>query len=323
MPRPSPWSHIRQEPNGQIPSILARRCWATAFFIQTLLKEYLLEDFSGIFAKMEETRCADNVIKDDDDDDNFLDTMHLTRDIPVPPNSPVLEPEDPDNISILLNEEMGGEKLSTEEKGIALEPTDVSGVAKENLRKRKRLLDEEISSQTVCKEELSSEDTSNFLENVSPKQRLMKTKKKGKFLSTATHDLVYNELKKLFTKRGTSEQKEPGREEEGTCHVVETSVLEETNPQEELKQPQTGGAVTQESMDSIVEDKNTLQSEASSSTGKQSFSLAEFCKNSDRRQTASAFYSLLLLKKEQAIEVTQNAPYEDITVTEGPKFHDV
>ncbi|XP_069895054.1 double-strand-break repair protein rad21-like protein 1 [Dipodomys merriami] len=66
---------------------------------------------------------------------------------------------------------------------------------------------------------------------------------------------------------------------------------------------------------------STLQE--SNKKGKKSFSLMELCKNSSRKQAAATFYSLLLLKKEQAIEVSQSAPYEDIIVRAGPRFHDM
>ncbi|KAM4818126.1 double-strand-break repair protein rad21-like protein 1 isoform 1-T3 [Thomomys bottae] len=224
-----------------------------------------------------ETDSDDIVIKGDDDDDDddededdsFLGAMHLNRDIPVPPNSPVLDPEDPDNISVISNEETDEAKLPTEEEEDPLEATDASGVAEKH--KRKDLLVEEFDTQTLCEQKPSFEDTSDSLETGSPKQRVMKSKKgeASAFLSTSTHSLVYNELKKLFSKSqpfydckpGTSVQKEPGREEEGKGNVGETSVTGQPNPPEDLNQSQSGSGVTQESMDNIVEDQNTLPPE--------------------------------------------------------------
>ncbi|XP_042639547.1 double-strand-break repair protein rad21-like protein 1 [Orycteropus afer afer] len=59
----------------------------------------------------------------------------------------------------------------------------------------------------------------------------------------------------------------------------------------------------------------------SNKMGTQSFSLMKLCRNSDRKQTAAKFYSFLVLKKHQAIELSQNAPYADIIATVGPMFH--
>uniref|UniRef100_A0A8C6KTM5 RAD21 cohesin complex component a n=1 Tax=Nothobranchius furzeri TaxID=105023 RepID=A0A8C6KTM5_NOTFU len=56
-------------------------------------------------------------------------------------------------------------------------------------------------------------------------------------------------------------------------------------------------------------------------TGADSVSLLELCRNNNRKQAAAKFYSFLVLKKQQAIEVTQSQPYSDIIATAGPKFH--
>lgn len=56
-------------------------------------------------------------------------------------------------------------------------------------------------------------------------------------------------------------------------------------------------------------------------TGAESVSLLELCRNNNRKQAAAKFYSFLVLKKQQAIEVTQSEPYSDIIATAGPKFH--
>lgn len=58
-------------------------------------------------------------------------------------------------------------------------------------------------------------------------------------------------------------------------------------------------------------------------TGADSVSLLELCRNNNRKQAAAKFYSFLVLKKQQAIEVTQAAPYSDIIATAGPKFHQI
>ncbi|XP_066442862.1 double-strand-break repair protein rad21-like protein 1 isoform X2 [Eleutherodactylus coqui] len=56
-------------------------------------------------------------------------------------------------------------------------------------------------------------------------------------------------------------------------------------------------------------------------SGVTSFSLQNLCKNNKRKQVSAKFYSLLVLKKQFAVKMTQSAPYDDITVLPGPRFH--
>ncbi|XP_042318330.1 LOW QUALITY PROTEIN: double-strand-break repair protein rad21-like protein 1 [Sceloporus undulatus] len=56
-------------------------------------------------------------------------------------------------------------------------------------------------------------------------------------------------------------------------------------------------------------------------TGAKSFSLLDLCKNQNNKEVAITFCSLLVLKKQRAVDVAQAAPYADIIVTKGPKFH--
>lgn len=56
-------------------------------------------------------------------------------------------------------------------------------------------------------------------------------------------------------------------------------------------------------------------------TGAQSVGLLDLCRTNNRKQAAAKFYSFLVLKKQQAVEVTQEEPYSDIIATPGPRFH--
>ncbi|XP_055081373.1 RAD21 cohesin complex component b [Periophthalmus magnuspinnatus] len=56
-------------------------------------------------------------------------------------------------------------------------------------------------------------------------------------------------------------------------------------------------------------------------TGAQSVSLLDLCRNNNRKQAAAKFYSFLVLKKQQAVELLQEEPYSDIIATPGPRFH--
>ncbi|XP_048849590.1 double-strand-break repair protein rad21 homolog A-like isoform X1 [Brienomyrus brachyistius] len=55
-------------------------------------------------------------------------------------------------------------------------------------------------------------------------------------------------------------------------------------------------------------------------TGAESISLLGLCKNNNKKQAAAKFYSFLVLKKQQAIELTQAEPYSDIIASPGPRF---
>ena len=48
-----------------------------------------------------------------------------------------------------------------------------------------------------------------------------------------------------------------------------------------------------------------------------------FSEGSYKKQAASKFYSILLLKKAETINVTQSEPFADIIVHAGPKYHEV
>lgn len=52
----------------------------------------------------------------------------------------------------------------------------------------------------------------------------------------------------------------------------------------------------------------------------ESMVLSEMTHRNDKKQAAQKFYSLLVLKKFKALEITQPQPYADITITRGPLF---
>lgn len=64
---------------------------------------------------------------------------------------------------------------------------------------------------------------------------------------------------------------------------------------------------------------NALKQSRSSSDP--TFSLQELCEGGSRSQAATTFLCLLFLTKQQALHLHQDAPYEDIFVTPGPKFY--
>uniref|UniRef100_A0A674DBT2 RAD21 cohesin complex component b n=1 Tax=Salmo trutta TaxID=8032 RepID=A0A674DBT2_SALTR len=56
-------------------------------------------------------------------------------------------------------------------------------------------------------------------------------------------------------------------------------------------------------------------------TGAQQISLLDLCRNNNKKQAAAKFYSFLVLKKQQAVELNQTEPYSDIIATPGARFH--
>ncbi|KAF7210308.1 double-strand-break repair protein rad21-like protein 1 isoform X1 [Nothobranchius furzeri] len=51
------------------------------------------------------------------------------------------------------------------------------------------------------------------------------------------------------------------------------------------------------------------------------FSVQAFCEGNNRSQAANTFFCFLVLTKQQAIQLHQSAPYQDISVTPGPRFY--
>ncbi|KAM9284936.1 double-strand-break repair protein rad21-like protein 1 [Morus bassanus] len=56
-------------------------------------------------------------------------------------------------------------------------------------------------------------------------------------------------------------------------------------------------------------------------SGVHSFSLRELCWKNNRKEAAAKFYIFLVLKKQSVIELSQSAPFADITATLGPMFN--
>uniref|UniRef100_A0A4W5NNX2 RAD21 cohesin complex component like 1 n=1 Tax=Hucho hucho TaxID=62062 RepID=A0A4W5NNX2_9TELE len=52
------------------------------------------------------------------------------------------------------------------------------------------------------------------------------------------------------------------------------------------------------------------------------FSLKTLCERNSRSQAAATFFCLLVLKKQQALDLHQSEPYADIIATPGPRFYE-
>ncbi|NWH54638.1 RD21L protein, partial [Fregata magnificens] len=56
-------------------------------------------------------------------------------------------------------------------------------------------------------------------------------------------------------------------------------------------------------------------------SGVRSFSLRELCRRNNRKEAAAKFYIFLVLKKQSVVELSQSAPFADITATLSPRFN--
>ncbi|NXL52079.1 RD21L protein, partial [Podilymbus podiceps] len=64
----------------------------------------------------------------------------------------------------------------------------------------------------------------------------------------------------------------------------------------------------------------TLQVPHLKRSGVRAFSLRELCRENNRKEAAAKFYIFLVLKKQAVLELSQRAPFADITATLGPAF---
>ncbi|NXE89196.1 RAD21 protein, partial [Menura novaehollandiae] len=98
---------------------------------------------------------------------------------------------------------------------------------------------------------------------------------------------------------------------------------EKEEEEEEEEEDGTGGDQDQEERRWNKRTQQMLHGlqRALAKTGAESISLLELCRNTNRKQAAAKFYSFLVLKKQQAIELMQEEPYSDIIATPGPRFH--
>lgn len=54
--------------------------------------------------------------------------------------------------------------------------------------------------------------------------------------------------------------------------------------------------------------------------GENGISLLKMCEGNNKKQAASKFYTMLLLRKQGSVRLSQEGPYTDIRVTRGPAF---
>ncbi|GAB1287029.1 Double-strand-break repair protein rad21-like protein 1 [Apodemus speciosus] len=228
-------------------------------------------------------------------------------------------------------------------------------------KKRRLLVDpvKEISCKTMHKQLTSFMDTLMVLDLAPPTQRLMMWKKRGgvdTLLSTATQDLINDDLKMHILEPSIMEEpnshSELGQPQEWKDMTDESmgnfqeNINVNTNSEDILEMISPAAEGLSSTNTSLAQENCLAELESSGSKenteaekwnqrlfqtlnelrefnkmGMQSFSLLKLCKNSDRKKAAAKFYTLLILKKHRAIELSQSVPYADIIATVGPMFY--
>ncbi len=56
------------------------------------------------------------------------------------------------------------------------------------------------------------------------------------------------------------------------------------------------------------------------STPESNASFDSFVQRNNRKQVASKFYTMLVLRKQKAVELTQTEPYGEITIAQGASY---
>ncbi|XP_009281017.1 PREDICTED: double-strand-break repair protein rad21-like protein 1 [Aptenodytes forsteri] len=116
--------------------------------------------------------------------------------------------------------------------------------------------------------------------------------------------------------------------QDGTAFSESSSLANHSLGQEaEIQQAELTNELTRNGKDSeeIRWSKRTLQLlktlQHLERSGVRSFSLRELCRKNNRKEAAAKFYILLVLKKQSVVELSQSAPFADITATLGPAFN--
>nr|XP_034977946.1 double-strand-break repair protein rad21-like protein 1 [Zootoca vivipara] len=242
--------------------------------------------------------------------------------------------------------------LLSEEEGFVLEPLDNSVLTrKQRGKKRRKLLVDyvnQLSRKTMQNQLMDYEDTLTALDIAPPTRRLMILQDLGsadKLLGRPTQTTINEDLQKLFAKslrcgrkrlqelavERSNEQdvqelptaevpkamqdttyqivSQSSGEEKGNIEIVEPMGNKDNAPDNEEEKKD------KRAVDLLNTFRNMYQA------GAKSFSFLTLCKNKTKKEVADKFFSLLVLKKQRAIEVAQAAPYADIVVTVGPNFH--
>ncbi|KAM3921535.1 double-strand-break repair protein rad21-like protein 1 [Leptodactylus fuscus] len=242
--------------------------------------------------------------------------------------------------------------VSNEEIGFFLEPVDVSVIEKKKRSKRKRklMVDDvkEIPSCRMQEQIMDTSDTTTTLDIAPPTQHGMEWKMYGGvqwLLSHPNQPIINSELLLLFTQIQkvyihTDIQEEQARPTDKTLEHEEIDLLQLEAKDVSSSITEDPSCITsdlndcypsQESIQRGIPNNDEQQWHKRTQnlltglrklklSGVSSFSLKNLCKNDKRKWVSRMFYSLLVLKKQSAVRMTQSTPYGDITVIPGPTF---
>ncbi|XP_026546390.1 double-strand-break repair protein rad21 homolog [Notechis scutatus] len=272
------------------------------------------------------------------DQNGLLAIFDMEEELPLPPKDPVDNRKgttfDPDQ-AVSKHETRNHQRnettlLFSEEDGFVPYPIEVYLFLKKRRSKRKRklLIDpvKQLSKATMQKQLANYGDTLAPLKIAPPTRKLMILQELGsadKLMTRPTQPCFSKDLQRLFPKRLKNRRKNwRQKTEERSKQQTAQGQQESENEQAALQNgPQTSNLDNEEQRRSkrTLKLLNTFQH--SEQQGAKSFSFLSLCKNQNKKEAAENFYSLLVLQKQRAIEVAQSAPYADIIVTAGPKFH--
>uniref|UniRef100_A0A670I5C2 RAD21 cohesin complex component like 1 n=1 Tax=Podarcis muralis TaxID=64176 RepID=A0A670I5C2_PODMU len=230
--------------------------------------------------------------------------------------------------------------LLSEEEEFVLEPLDNSVLTRKQRRKKKRklLVDyvNQLSRKAMQNQLMNYEDTLTALDIAPPTRRLMILQDLGsadKLLGRPTQTTINEDLQKVTVCYfGRFQTTYFSREEMGNKEIIEAmvSTFSAKSYYCALKfsmcsiyhtAARQSFSCVKLNFTSLVYSFVLFPTQDMYQTGAKSFSFLTLCKNKTKKEVAEKFFSLLVLKKERAIEVAQAAPYADIVVTVGPNFH--
>ncbi|KAK7886613.1 hypothetical protein WMY93_026234 [Mugilogobius chulae] len=300
------------------------------------------EDGGGIFD--DPPAITDSVMMPPDHGDDEDDFDNLQSPGPDSPDSGPAEPLPP-----MADQTEQTTLVHNEEEAFALEPIDITVKETKAKRKRKLIVDsvKELDSKTIRAQLSDYSDIVTTLDLAPPTKKLMMWKETGgveKLFSLPAQPLWNGRLLKM----GPLDQQQTDRSmlsqrldmpqvdlppEESSVNltqlVPELDLLGEKgkdkkddSDEEEDEEGQAGDQDQEEKR----WNKRTQQmlhglQRVMAKTGAESVGLLDLCRNNNKKQAAAKFYSFLVLKKQQAIEVSQSQPYSDIIATAGPRFH--
>ncbi|XP_058030619.1 double-strand-break repair protein rad21-like protein 1 [Ahaetulla prasina] len=262
------------------------------------------------------------------DQNGLLAIFDMEEELPLPSKDPADNRKEPtlDPNQDVSNHETRHHQLNettllrSEEDGFVLPPiVDPALLKKQRSKKKRKLLVDtvkQLSKATMQKQLTSYEDTLTSLHIAPPTRKLMVLEELGsvdKLLTRPTQPFLSEDLQK---------------ESVNEVSALSDDLLPSSVQQESENEKAVLGNGSQTSNLDNEEQRRSKRTLKLLNTfrhfeqqGAKSFSFLSLCKDQNKKEVAENFYSLLVLQKQQTIELAQSAPYADIIVTAGPRFH--